>query len=51
LPGLLVPNLRQGHFVHCEGTSFVRANVVGSTHGFAGFHFPHQVLIIEHLFD
>lgn len=37
------------HFVHCKGTSLIRANVIGTTHSFAGLEETNQVILIFHL--
>lgn len=47
--GLNVPNLTQSHLVHGQSSRLVRTNVVSSTHRLASLHFPHQVLVQQHL--
>ncbi len=44
-----IPDLSQSHFIHGQSASFIRTNVVGAAHGFAGLHFSHKVVVIEHL--
>ena len=48
---LSVPELSQKHLVHGEGASFIRADVVGSSHGLAGLHSSNQILIVQHFLD
>ena len=41
--------LAHGHEVHGEGAGLVGADHSGSTDGFAGIHFAHQVVLFGHL--
>ena len=43
-----IPELNEGHFILSQCACFIRTNVVCSSHGLAGGHFPDQIVVIEH---
>jgi hypothetical protein len=45
------PYIRYSHLIHCQGTSLIRANIVGTTHDLTWCKFLNEILIDEHFLD